>query len=92
MKEKIECKITGRVQMVMFRDFVQRKASKLGLFGYVKNQKDGSVYVLAEGEEESLEKLIKLLQKGPVLAKVKKVDVCRLPYTGECSDFKIKYE
>ncbi len=92
MKQKIECKITGRVQMVMFRDFTQRKAKKLGIFGYVKNEDDGSVYVLAEGEKDNLEKFISLLKEGPILAKVDKVDVKWMPCQNEFSDFKIKYE
>ena len=58
MKKRLECRITGRVQLVMFRDFTQRKASSLGLFGTVENKKDGSVVVVAEGEESKLEQLL----------------------------------
>ena len=45
-------KVYGRVQLVMYRDFTQRKAKKLGLTGYVINQKDKTVKVVAEGKEK----------------------------------------
>ncbi len=92
MKKRLECKIYGRVQMVMFRDFVQRKAKKLGLSGVVKNTDDGCVFVVAEGEEEGLEILLKLLYKGPILAKVKHIEKQWNELMNEFSKFEIKYE
>jgi len=73
MKEEIYCNIKGRVQLVMFRDFSQRKAKKLGLSGWVKNLNDGSVDLLAQGERDELEKYVELLNKGPIFAKVDSV-------------------
>ena len=52
--KRIECHIEGRVQMVMYRDFAMRKAKLLGLSGTVKNNDDGTVTLVAEGEEEQL--------------------------------------
>lgn len=43
-------KIFGRVQGVFFRDFVQRKAKELNLSGWVENEPDGTVQIVAEGE------------------------------------------
>ena len=43
MQERLEVIVSGRVQMVMFRDFVQRKASSLKLVGEVQNLPDGTV-------------------------------------------------
>jgi acylphosphatase len=74
MKE-IECIVHGKVQMVMFRDFVKRYAQRLGIVGVVKNLKDGTVKVLAQGEEASLTQLIAKLHKGPFLAHVVRVEV-----------------
>ena len=71
--KQIECLITGRVQLVMFRDFAQRKARKLGIVGMVENLPDGSVKVAAQGREENLLKFISYLKKGPILAKVENV-------------------
>ena len=74
MKE-IFCIVRGRVQMVMFRDFVCRKARGFELIGYVKNCPDGSVEVLAQGDEKLLHKYIALLNKGSLLSRVEKVEV-----------------
>ena len=60
----------GRVQGVGFRDYAQRKASLLGLSGYVMNLKDGRVRVRAEGPRQAIEELARELRKGPPLSRV----------------------
>jgi len=92
MKKRLECYIFGRVQMVMFRDFARRKARKLKLAGTVKNLEDGSVFVAAEGEEEKLNAFLGYLKRGPVLARVERVEQKWLQATGEFSDFRILYD
>lgn len=87
MLKRMECKIIGKVQMVMFRDFVKKSADRLGVLGVVKNMKDGSVFVVAEGEEKNLHDLFGLLQIGPVSSEVKKVSTNWLEYSSEFSDF-----
>lgn len=74
MKEVL-CIISGRVQMIMFRDFVQRKALSLGLVGYVRNLDNGMVEVLAYGSKDKLKKLIQCLHQGSLLSRVDKVEV-----------------
>jgi len=74
MKE-ILCIISGRVQMVMFRDFVQRKALVLGLTGTARNLKDGTTEVVAQGSKEKLEELIQYLHQGSLLSRVDKVEI-----------------
>lgn len=74
-EEEVYCVVHGRVQMVMYRDFVQRKARELALTGYVRNLPDHTVEVIAQGPRGNLEKLITLLHKGPLLAHVSGVDV-----------------
>jgi len=91
MKKRLECKITGRVQLVMFRDFVQRKASATGLLGTVRNKKDGSVVVVAEGEQGKLEQLLLLLHRGSLLSRVDKVEEKWGEATSEFPDFRIVY-
>ncbi len=83
--------ISGRVQMVMYRDFAQRKARKLGLVGTVQNQKDGSVNVIAEGEESVLNEYLKYLNRGSILSKVKNIRISWSEPTGRFSDFTILY-
>lgn len=88
---RIECRITGRVQMVMFRDFSQRKARKLGLVGFVHNETDGSVMVVAEGSKDKIDRYIAYLHKGSILSRVDDVQVVWGEATGEYKDFKIEF-
>jgi len=68
--EELRAIVSGRVQMVMMRDFVQRSARKLGVTGYVKNLSDGTVEVVAQGERAVLENLLEQLHKGSMLSRV----------------------
>jgi acylphosphatase len=91
MTERLEAIVSGKVQMVMFRDFVQRKASVLKITGEVRNIKDGTVLVVAEGDHETLEKLLARLHHGPLLARVDSVSASWLLATQEYKSFKISY-
>jgi acylphosphatase len=71
--------VSGRVQGVGFRRFVQRHAEQLGLAGYVANLDDGRVEVLAEGEEQRLAQFETLLRRGPSLAVVSDLQVQAAP-------------
>jgi acylphosphatase len=90
--ERIEAVISGRVQMVMFRDFATRKARGLGLTGEVKNLPDGTVRLIAEGERAALEQYIEKLHKGSVLSHVDAVQVAWKPAQGSYRSFDIAYE
>ncbi len=65
--------ITGRVQGVGFRYFTQDAAQALQLSGWVRNQADGSVEILAEGPEATLKTLIERLRQGPPLSRVEQI-------------------
>lgn len=91
MKKQLKAIITGRVQLVMYRDFAQRKARKLGLVGTVQNLKDGSVEVVVEGDENVLNEYIKYLNKGSILSKVKNIRISWAEAKGNFSDFLIVY-
>lgn len=91
MQKRLECKITGRVQMVMFRDFTCRNARRLGLVGAVQNMNDGSVRAVAEGEEEKLRALLALLRKGPLFARVDNAEEKWSEPSGEYREFSIIY-
>lgn len=90
MKE-VEVTITGRVQMVMFRDFAQRKARGLKITGTVQNLNDGSVRVVAQGEEDILKKYIEYLNKGSMLSNVENVSVSWREPKEKFTQFKIIY-
>ncbi|MFA5841429.1 MAG: acylphosphatase [Candidatus Paceibacterota bacterium] len=91
MNERLEAKITGRVQFVMFRDFVNRRARALGILGTVENMEDGSVFVVAEGDRKKLEELLAQLKKGSIFARVLSIEAKWLPGTGVFKDFRILF-
>lgn len=75
--------VTGRVQGVGFRASCAREAARLSVTGFVRNQIDGSVEVVAEGEEASVEALTEWCRVGPTFSHVLSVDVFGEPPTGE---------
>ncbi len=87
--KQVQCVVVGRVQGVFFRASAQREARRLGLTGWVRNRPDGSVELLAEGEDESLRDFIGWLQRGPTSARVDRVDTRWRSYTGEFTEFRI---
>ena len=87
----LQATVYGYVHGVFFRAFVSRRASELGLTGYVRNLPDGTVEVNAEGDRNRLEKLIGYLKVGPPGARVEKVVTNWSEYTGSYSGFSIRY-
>lgn len=67
---RLEATVHGRVQGVGFRYHVARVAARLGIEGWVANQRDGSVAVVAEGRAGALEALEGALRSGPSGARV----------------------
>jgi acylphosphatase len=63
-------KISGKVQGVYFRASTQAKAEALGVKGSVRNEKDGSVFIEAEAEEDQLNLFVEWCHRGPERAKV----------------------
>ncbi|MCD6426984.1 MAG: acylphosphatase [Caldisericaceae bacterium] len=72
--KRLEARVYGFVQGVGFRYFVRKNALRFNLNGYAKNLPDGSVEVVAEGEEEDLLKLLELLKTGNSYSNVEKVE------------------
>lgn len=89
---ELRARIYGRVQMVMFRDFTQRTAKKLHLTGEVHNEPDGSVSVIAQGQQDALQNLLGRLHHGSLFSRVDRVDVQWLEQpTQSFSKFSIRY-
>jgi acylphosphatase len=82
--------VSGVVQGVGFRWFVERVARNLGLVGYVRNLYDGSVEAYAEGTDDVLRAFHKELRIGPRAAHVSEVRVDWQEYTGKFKDFRIE--
>lgn len=91
MVKEIKCIVSGLVQMVMFRDFTRRNARGLNIVGTVENLPDGTVRVIAQGQEPDLEQFIKKLRKGSILSHVKDVHITEQKTLNNYSDFDILY-
>ena len=91
VKVRIHALVSGRVTGVFFRVNTRQVAQKLKLTGYVRNTSDGRVEVVAEGEEDNINKLVDYLHKGSGLARVDKADVKEEEYSGEFPGFEIKF-
>jgi len=87
--KQLQLMVRGRVQGVYFRASAQREARRLGLTGWVKNRADGSVEIVAEGEEVAIRELYGWAQKGPGAARVDRVDTRWRSFTGDFPDFRI---
>ena len=85
MKVTRSLRIVGRVQGVMFRESMREQAEQLGLTGWVRNRRDGSLEALVQGEVSDVEAMIAWAHHGPELALVKRVEITDA--SGEYSDF-----
>ena len=91
MNARVTAIVTGLVQGVNFRWFTQRRASELGLVGYVRNRSDGSVEFVAEGSRDALDHLLDAVRTGPSSAVVENVETAWGTSTGEFHRFEIRF-
>lgn len=84
----VRIKISGLVQGVFFRKYIQDEAKKIGIKGHVRNLESGEVEVVAEGSPEQIETTILLCKKGAPHSNVKDVDVQEMNHIG-FDEFKI---
>ncbi len=82
--------VRGRVQGVGFRWFVEREAHMLGIAGWVRNNHDGSVEVLAQGTRDQLSGLRSRLREGPRAARVDEVAEAEAQPVAGLSSFRIE--
>ncbi len=87
--KRLKAVVSGRVQGVGFRYFVQRAASEAGLTGWVRNRRDGRVELVAEGEDRSMAELTAALRRGPPSSFVSDVEMEWTPATSEFDSFDI---
>jgi acylphosphatase len=88
--QRLEASVRGRVQGVGFRFFVVREAIALGLDGFVANERDGSVRVVAEGPRPDLDALLERLEAGPPASIVERVVTRWEPARGAGAGFRIE--
>ena len=90
MIKQIKIKVFGKVQGVFFRYSTKTRADELNIKGFARNMPDDSVEIVAQADEESLNKLIEWVKQGPDSAKVEKVDVSHETSNEEFKDFIIR--
>jgi len=88
---RIRILVTGRVQGVGFRAFVQQVAEDLGLTGWVRNLGYDQVETVAEGDPEVLERFLRSVQAGPRSSRIDDVQVQWEPPLSETSHFEVRY-
>lgn len=74
-EKTVQVRVTGRVQGVSFRAWTQGEARRLGIRGWVRNERDGSVLALLCGDAETVDTMIARLREGPPAARVSGVRV-----------------
>ncbi len=67
--------VHGFVQGVFFRDTTRRRANREGVAGWVRNNRDGTVEAVFEGEPEAVARLVAFMHEGPRGARVERVDL-----------------
>ncbi len=75
--------VHGRVQGVFFRDATRRQATQRGVAGWVRNNRDGTVEAVFEGDSQAVKRLVAFMHEGPRGAKVERVDVYEEEPEGE---------
>ncbi len=83
--------INGRVQGVFFRMETRKAALRHHVYGWVKNNPDGTVEAVFEGKRPHVEAILSWCEHGPSHARVDRVDVKWEPYSGKYLQFDIRY-
>jgi acylphosphatase len=84
VRRAVHLSISGRVQGVGYRDFLERQAKALALTGWVRNRRDGTVEAVLVGPSPAVETMVNACRRGPPAASVKDVKVA--DYTGPLPD------
>jgi len=83
-------RVSGRVQGVWFRQSTKQTAESHGVNGWVRNNPDGSVEAIFEGENNAVQAVIAWCKEGPQLARVDDVQVDWRDATGDFKDFRVR--
>ncbi len=73
----VQVRISGKVQGCAFRVWTEKNAHMLGLAGWVRNRKDGSVEAMFAGPDTSVDEMIARCEDGPNSAQVRQVDILK---------------
>lgn len=89
--KRVHLTIHGIVQGVNYRYSAQQKALSLGLLGWVRNKKDGSVEAVAQGSDEAISEFISWCKMGPTMARVSEVQTRDVAVSSKLDDFTIEF-
>ena len=89
-KIRAEIIVKGLVQGVGFRYFVYQRATALNLAGYVKNEINGTVLTVVEGERSKIEILFDYLKQGPMYSDVRDIKISWKGFVAEFANFEIR--
>lgn len=88
-KRAVQARVHGTVQGVGYRIWAQGQATALGLAGWVRNERDGSVTAWLAGHDAAVSTMIERLWQGPAGASVSRIDVDELEAWTAPGDFRI---
>jgi len=89
--ERVVVHVSGRVQGVGYRFFARSEARRHDLVGWVRNDPDGSVSVVAEGPRGGLESFVNSLREGPPGSRVRDISISWEPPDERFTDFRVRY-
>jgi len=89
MFSEIHCVVKGKVQRVGYRDFVEAYTKEKGLFGWIRNNEDGSVEMVIQGTPDELKDCMEILNQGSILARVENLSVDWRTPEKQFNEFKI---
>ncbi len=85
----VQARVHGKVQGVGYRVWARREAMRLGLAGWVRNERDGTVTALIAGTDTAVSAMIERLRQGPEGASVSKVKLADVESSETLTDFRI---
>jgi len=89
-RARVSLRIFGEVQGVGFRFFVRKVVKTLDVSGWVRNEDDGTVSLVAEGSVSDLNELLEKVNKGPAAADVEDVEASWSTAFGDFDGFHVK--
>ncbi|PKQ62496.1 hypothetical protein BZG02_12275 [Labilibaculum filiforme] len=87
--KSVSIRVSGKVQHVGYRYYAKEGANRFGVYGFVRNQPDGTVYIEAIGTNLGIELFCEWCRKGADASRVKDIFICNLP-DQDFTDFVIK--
>ena len=89
--KKVRTIVTGRVQGVWYRARTRDQAVGLGVTGFVRNLPDGSVEIVAQGDDKKVDALMDWARQGPPMAEVSGLRISEAPEDEKLSTFEVRY-